>query len=106
MGTGVEDPEDAVQHRAVAFPLSTSSAVRWQEFKLLDIVAGTEDVPEQALVRGQMGTIVEVFEPGEYLIEFSDTNGEMNALESLRAEQLMLLWRSLVAPREDSPTAG
>jgi hypothetical protein len=61
------------------------------ELKLLDVVAVIEDAPEYDLVRGQIGTIVEVFEPGEYLIEFSDTNGEMYALVSLRADQLMLL---------------
>jgi hypothetical protein len=61
------------------------------ELKLLDVVAIIEDALEHDLVRGQMGTIVEVFEPGEYLIEFSDTNGEMYALVSLRADQLMLL---------------
>lgn len=61
------------------------------ELELLDVVAVTDDVPEHILVRGQMGTVVEIFEPGVYLVEFSDRNGEMYALASLRAEQLMLL---------------
>ena len=61
------------------------------ELKLLDVVAIVEDAPEHHLVRGQMGTVVEILEPGLLLIEFSDRNGEMYALASLRAEQLMLL---------------
>lgn len=61
------------------------------ELKLLDVVAMTDDVPEHLLVRGQMGTVVEIFEPGVYLVVFSDRNGETYAMASLRAEQLMLL---------------
>lgn len=59
--------------------------------KLLDVVALMEDVPERHLLRGHMGTVVEVFEPGVFEVEFSDRNGEMYALASLRAAQLLLL---------------
>ena len=60
--------------------------------KLLDVVAVVENIAEHYLVRGQMGTVVDLFEqPEAYLIEFSDRNGEMYALASLHAEQLMLL---------------
>ena len=62
-----------------------------QTMKLLDVVALMEDFPEQGLVRGQVGTIVEVYEPDVFEVEFSDTQGRMYALETLQADQLMIL---------------
>jgi len=59
-----------------------------QTLKLLDVVALLEDYLEQELVRGQVGTIVEVYEPGVFEVEFSDTQGRMYALETLRSDQL------------------
>jgi hypothetical protein len=58
---------------------------------LLDVVAVTEDVPESDLVRGQVGTVVEVFKSGAYLVEFSNTEGRTYAIATLHAEQLMVL---------------
>ncbi|MCA9025716.1 MAG: DUF4926 domain-containing protein [Planctomycetaceae bacterium] len=58
---------------------------------LLDVVALTEDVPEKGLVRGQVGTIVEVYEPDVYEVEFADNDGHTYAMTSLTAEQLMVL---------------
>ncbi len=40
--------------------------------KLLDVVALTEDLPELGLHRGQVGTIVEEYEPGVFEVEFSN----------------------------------
>ena len=59
--------------------------------KLLDVVALLEDLPQLKLYRGQVGTIVEVYEPNVFEVEFSDTTGQAYALETLRAEQLILL---------------
>ncbi len=61
------------------------------EIKLLDVVAITEDLPEVGLFRGQVGTVVEVYDPGEFEVEFSDRDGEMYALATLRHDQLLLL---------------
>ncbi len=61
------------------------------EIKLLDVVAVTEDLPEVGLFRGQVGTVVEVYDPGEFEVEFSDRDGEMYALATLRHDQLLLL---------------
>jgi Domain of unknown function (DUF4926) len=61
-----------------------------QTMKLLDVVALLED-SEQGLKRGQVGTIVEVYEPDVFEVEFSDTQGRMYALETLRSNQLMIL---------------
>lgn len=59
--------------------------------KLLDVVALLEDLPQLGLYRGQVGTIVEEYEPGVFEIEFSDTTGSAYALETLAESQLMLL---------------
>ena len=60
--------------------------------KLLDVVALLEDLPEFNLYRGQVGTIVEVYETGIFEVEFSDTNGRAYAIETLNEKQLMLLY--------------
>ncbi|PSN09979.1 DUF4926 domain-containing protein [filamentous cyanobacterium CCP5] len=59
--------------------------------KLLDVVALLEDLPELGLFRGQVGTIVEVYEPKVFEVEFSDLKGKTYALETLQASQLILL---------------
>ena len=59
--------------------------------KLLDIIALAEDLLELKLYRGQVGTIVEEYEPGVFEVEFSDTKGQTYALETLNASQLMVL---------------
>lgn len=59
--------------------------------KLLDVVALMENLPGHGLVRGHVGTIVEVYEPGVFEVEFSNNCGETYALATLRAEQLLLL---------------
>lgn len=60
-------------------------------FQLLDVVALTEDLPQENLLRGQVGTIVELLAPGVYEVEFSDNDGRAYAMCTLRANQLMTL---------------
>jgi hypothetical protein len=55
------------------------------------VVALLEDLPEEGLVRGQVGTVVENWAPGVYEVEFSDDNGRAYAMVALRAEQLIRL---------------
>ncbi|PSF37887.1 DUF4926 domain-containing protein [Aphanothece hegewaldii CCALA 016] len=64
--------------------------------KLLDIVALVVDLPEVGLYRGQVGTIVEVYELGVFEVEFSDTTGRAYAIETLKQEQLILLHHQLL----------
>jgi hypothetical protein len=59
---------------------------------LYDVVALIEDLPQHGLKRGQVGTIVEEWQPGVYEVEFSDTNGVTYAMIALRDEQLMTLY--------------
>jgi len=59
--------------------------------KLLDVVALTDDAPEEALRRGQVGTIVEVLAPGVFEVEFSDLQGQAYASLALSENRLMIL---------------
>lgn len=59
--------------------------------RLLDVVALTVDSPDKGLIRGQVGTVVEVLGRGAYEVEFSDDDGRTYAQAALPAEQLMVL---------------
>lgn len=64
--------------------------------KLYDVVALLDDLPEHNLKRGQVGTLVEEWEPGVFEVEFADPNGVTYAMVALRADQLMVLhWHLL-----------
>ncbi|MBE9126042.1 MULTISPECIES: DUF4926 domain-containing protein [unclassified Coleofasciculus] len=67
--------------------------------KLLDVVALLEDLPELGLYRGQVGTIVEEYEPGAFEIEFSDLTGRAYAIETLTDNQLMVLYHQPIRER-------
>ena len=63
-----------------------------KNFKLFDVVALTKDLPEENLLRGQVGTIVEIYNGGEaFEVEFVDKNGQTYGLLTLRPEQLIIL---------------
>jgi hypothetical protein len=50
------------------------------------------DLPAEGLKRGQVGTIVEEWQPGIYEVEFADTDGVAYAMVALRADQMMTLY--------------
>jgi hypothetical protein len=59
---------------------------------LLDVVALTIDLHEYNLLRGQVGTIVELLADGAaFEVEFSDSNGQTYESLGLRPEQIMVL---------------
>ena len=58
---------------------------------LLDVVALTADLAEKSLLRGQVGTVVEIYPDGEYEVEFADQEGRTYALETFGGDQLMVL---------------
>ena len=74
--------------------------------KLLDVVALLEDLPQLGLYRGQVGTIVEVYEPNVFEVEFSDTSGLAYAIEILQENQLMLLHHSPLEPKNLAVNIG
>lgn len=59
---------------------------------VLDLVALLSDVPAHGLLRGQVGTIVELLD-GAYEVEFSDNEGRTYAELALPAEHLLVLHR-------------
>ena len=58
---------------------------------ILDVVALTEDLPERGLQRGQVGTVVEVLEPGVLEVEFSDDEGRAYALVAIKTDHIQML---------------
>jgi hypothetical protein len=64
--------------------------------ELLDVVALNVDLPKQDLVRGQVGTVVELLSPGVFEVEFSDDQGKTYAMLPLPAEQFIVLHTSPV----------
>lgn len=62
--------------------------------KLLDVVVLTKDLPALNLRKGQVGTVVEVYSPDDFEIEFVDLHGKTYALETLSAHELMQIYYS------------
>jgi Domain of unknown function (DUF4926) len=60
--------------------------------RLLDVVALTTDLPDIGLVRGQVGTVVELLALDAYEVEFSDDEGRAYAQLPLRDRDLMSLY--------------
>jgi Domain of unknown function (DUF4926) len=58
---------------------------------LLYVVALLEDVPEKSLASGQVGTVVEVLDVANLLVEFSDEEGRPYAITPVPQTQLLVL---------------
>jgi Domain of unknown function (DUF4926) len=65
---------------------------RMADLELLSVVALMRDLPEAGLVRGQVGTIVEVLGPEVFEVEFSDDNGRTYASLALSSNDLLRLY--------------
>ena len=65
--------------------------VQMADLELLSVVALTEDLPAEGLLRGQVGTIVEKLAPSIFEVEFSDDAGKTYATVSVAASLLMQL---------------
>jgi len=63
-----------------------------QGIKLLDVVALTENLPKRKLRRGQVGTVVELLDPGVFEVEFADNDGRAYASLALKENQLLVLY--------------
>jgi hypothetical protein len=57
----------------------------------LDTVALTIDVPADGLIRGSVGTVVQLYSPHEFEVEFVDNDGRTYALATLKDDQLLRL---------------
>lgn len=67
------------------------------KIKLLDVVALIENLPEQNLAVGQVGTVVEIHDNQVFEVEFCDNEGRTYALVALHAKSLMPLLYAPVA---------
>ena len=77
--------------------MSTASKEKGQ-IELLDVVALTEDVPDHQLVRGEIGTVVEILLKGEaFEVEFSDSDGQTYRSLSFLPSQLKIIQRAPVS---------
>jgi Domain of unknown function (DUF4926) len=65
--------------------------MRNEPIKLLDVVALLVDKPGERLVSGHVGTVVEVFSPEDFEVEFLDSEGHTFALAELKRSELLLL---------------
>jgi hypothetical protein len=59
--------------------------------EILSEVAVLQDMPEKGLVRGQVGTIVEILSPTVAEVEFIDNQGRTYALVALRSDEMIRL---------------
>ncbi|MEJ7670822.1 MAG: DUF4926 domain-containing protein [Casimicrobiaceae bacterium] len=62
-----------------------------EQIRLLDVVALAEDLPEQGIVRGQVGTVAEELAPDAFEVEFSDDQGRTYASTGILGDKLIIL---------------
>jgi len=62
-----------------------------QDIHQLDVVAVTDDLEDKGLVRGQVGTVVEVLASGMFEVEFCDEDGRTYAQAALHERNLLVL---------------
>jgi Domain of unknown function (DUF4926) len=58
---------------------------------MLDVVALLIDLPPDKLARGQVGTVIELFDGDEVLVEFSDDDGRTYAIVRCPIAALLVL---------------
>jgi hypothetical protein len=71
--------------------------MRQEPVKLLDVVALLVDKPNEGLSNGHVGTVVEVFSPDAFEVEFLDPVGHTFALTELKRNELLVLKHEPVA---------
>lgn len=75
--------------------------------KQYDVVTFVDGLLAHRLVQGQVGTIVEQYAPDAFGVEFADREGRTYALETLSAEQLLVLhYEPAYAPRYTDRAGG
>ena len=58
------------------------------KYKLLDIVVLDRDLPQHGLRAGDLGAVVEVYEPDGLEVEFVTASGKTQALVTLNVEDV------------------
>ena len=80
----VQGPKSKVQSRI-------RESLAQHDVQLLDVVALTVDLPAEGLIRGEVGTVVEILSPGVFEIEFCDDEGRPYAQLTLQESELLVL---------------
>jgi hypothetical protein len=62
-----------------------------KSFKLFDVVALSEDLREKNLLKGQVGTVVEILSDDYFEVEFSNNKGITYSLVPIKTSQLIRL---------------
>lgn len=62
--------------------------------KMLDTVVLDKDIPEHNLIKGDLGTVVEIYEPDGIEVEFVMGTGKTRALLTLNKNDIRLLSES------------
>ncbi len=70
---------------------SSSGLYHGNAMKMFDVVASLQDFPQQHVVKGQVGTVVEELDNDHVLVEFADVNGVAYAIATVPMGQLMKL---------------
>lgn len=58
------------------------------DYKLLDTVVLTHDMPAEGLRAGDLGAVVEIYEPDGVEVEFVTASGRTGALVTLKASDV------------------
>lgn len=61
------------------------------KIELFDVVALLVDLPDEGLVRGEVGTVVELHHSDHYEVEFSDNQGRTYAMLAVAGKDLLVL---------------
>ncbi len=64
------------------------------KFKMLDSVVLDRDLPEYKLCKGDLGAVVEVYEPDALEVEFVTASGDTEAVITLRDSDVRLAERN------------
>ncbi|MEO8853391.1 MAG: DUF4926 domain-containing protein [Ginsengibacter sp.] len=62
-----------------------------ETIKIHDVVALMKARPDEKLLRGQIGTVIECYSKNDFEVEFSDNNGKAISLLTLSTDEIMLL---------------
>ncbi|TAE24618.1 MAG: DUF4926 domain-containing protein [Cytophagales bacterium] len=67
-----------------------------KELEILDVVVALQDRPQERIRKGSLGTIVEIFDGGRFLVEFADLNGVPYAMPILSGDQMLKIYQEPV----------
>ena len=71
--------------------MNSMSKITKKPPELLDVVALLDELPEKSLASGQVGTVVEILDSANMLVEFSDDEGRPYAITPVQQSQLLVL---------------